>query len=511
MVSHSKCWWIVAAATAALSLTGCVRRTRAPQPLTVAASGLELSDAAVSEAVKNELLAQAAIPPDAVRVTTDQGVVRLEGTVPNLLAKNQAAREAESVRGVRALVNLLQVDAERRPDELIEADVREALAHDPATADETIEVDVRGGKALLKGLVDSPGERDLVAWVASSVVGLRSIENEIALRSAASRSDEDIRQEIAARLHWDALVNGTLVRVAVQDGRVTLQGTLGSLAAKRRLERTAWVRGVRELDAHGVEIAWWARDPGRRSLLTRLDDRELEAAVRAALAEDPRVQASTVDVHSFAGKIVLSGSVTTLSEKDAATRAAEATLGVSEVENHLTVRATLQNPEQTRERIARAFTRHPYLDREKIDVQVQNGTAVLRGQVRSSFERVVAEQVTAREPGVVRVDNQLTAERVEPLTLYDPYAFTLTPLVHPRREPGAEAGTYLSDMEIEKRVRRELLWSPLVDATQIDVEVHAAVATLRGVVMSRAEMLAAINNALQGGAMAVDNRMVTTH
>jgi osmotically-inducible protein OsmY len=52
-----------------------------------------------------------------------------------------------------------------------------------------------------------------------------------------------------------------------------------------------------------------------------------------------------------------------------------------------------------------------------------------------------------------------------------------------------------------------MFWSPFVDANQVRVKVDAGIATLEGKVDDYAEMHAAVENAFEGGATRVDNRL----
>lgn len=469
---------------------------------------LEFSDAAIVEAVRRELQADPALVDHQPQVTSRDAVVVLEGEVTSLLARRTAELEAKSVRGVRAVVNRLQV---RPPthlsDEQLQPLVVEALRGDPAMSDEAIDVRVSSGVATLTGEVHSPGEAALAEVVASAVVGLRGVKAELSVRSFSERSDADVRSEIEQRLRWDALANAALVQVEVDGGGVSLRGTVGSAAERDRVMRSAWVEGVSQVDAEGLEVAWWARDAGRRSELPEPTDDAIEAAVRAALLHDPDVAGYGVRVHVYDDTVFLSGEVGSLSAKAAAERDAGATVGVAKVVNRLTVRATLENAEAVERRLTSALTRHPYLQNAKIEVRVDSGKTELTGRVASSFERRTAELVAARTVGVQSVHNRLRAVREVRLTTYDPYGLTYYPFDD--LAPAAHAGAtgYGSDREIADRVRGELLWSPLVDASEIDVDVRGAIAILEGEVGSRAEMLAAINNALQGGALGVDNRL----
>lgn len=59
------------------------------------------------------------------------------------------------------------------------------------------------------------------------------------------RSDEDIKRDIEDSLFWDTWVDSTRVDVEVQNGVVTLTGTVSSIIEKRAAGDDAWdVPGV---------------------------------------------------------------------------------------------------------------------------------------------------------------------------------------------------------------------------------------------------------------------------
>lgn len=64
-----------------------------------------------------------------------------------------------------------------------------------------------------------------------------------------------------------------------------------------------------------------------------------------------------------------------------------------------------------------------------------------------------------------------------------------------------------SDAEIRADIKDQLAWSPFVDAERIIVTVEDGVATLTGSVVSWAAMDAATENAFEGGATWVRNRL----
>lgn len=81
-----------------------------------AAAVTHLSDADIAAAVESELRTDPAVSANLIDVATLSGVVTLSGRVPNLLSRQRAVRIAESVKGVRAVVNTLQVVPPLRSD-----------------------------------------------------------------------------------------------------------------------------------------------------------------------------------------------------------------------------------------------------------------------------------------------------------------------------------------------------------------------------------------------------------
>jgi osmotically-inducible protein OsmY len=105
---------------------------------------------------------------------------------------------------------------------------------------------------------------------------------------------------------------------------------------------------------------------------------------------------------------------------------------------------------------------------------------------------------------VVDVRNHLEVSNIQTLTenpyvddwsIYD-FAWYTGPIV-----------TSKSDATIEKDIEDEFLWSPFVDGDDVKVSVTAGVATLTGSVDSLNEAIAARENAFEGGAVSVINKL----
>ncbi len=72
-------------------------------------SARKLTDANIENAVERQLLSDQAVPAYRITVESENGIVSLAGTVGNILAKERARNVTEAVKGVRSVVNMIQV------------------------------------------------------------------------------------------------------------------------------------------------------------------------------------------------------------------------------------------------------------------------------------------------------------------------------------------------------------------------------------------------------------------
>ena len=469
----------------------------------------DLNDRTISEAVVDEYVIDPGVPGYLIDVDTKTGIVTLTGTVDNILAKERAAHIAETVRGVRAVVNRVKVNpGHDRSDDVIKRDVTLALAEDPATDSYEIDVNVASKVVQLGGTVDSWAERELCATVAKGVKGVVDVTNLISVQYKTKRTDSEIRQDIVQRMRWNALLDHGLVDVKVKDGAVTLTGTVGSAAEKREARMDAHVAGVKSVDDSALEVARWARDEDlRKDKYAIKSDDEVRQAIKDALRYDPRVKSFEVEVDVNRGAATLYGRVDNLMAKRAATQDARNTVGVVRVENRIQVKpeSTLADA-QIKGRILKAIARDPLLGLYEVNVRVAGGVATLHGSVDSAYERSHAEQVVAKVEGVTYVENRLDVQRWDRLP-YQPYAYDPFPYDFGWYLP-TKRFDYRSDSQLKEEIQDELWWSPYVDEERVTVHVENGKAILTGTVASWSEYIAATNNAFEAGAEIVDNDLV---
>jgi osmotically-inducible protein OsmY len=187
--------------------------------------------------------------------------------------------------------------------------------------------------------------------------------------------------------------------VKVNNGVVTLTGTVDNLAAKRAAaedaKNTVGVRRVRNyLRVRPVNL---------------VPDGMLVDHIKAALQRDPHVERYEVIVSVVNGKAFLSGVVDSQFEKDQAEDVASRVAGAIAVDNNITVASTplLKSDWEIRQDIKDELWWSPYVDSSEIAVSVKDGVATLRGLVEGWAEQRVAIE-NAYEGGAFSVRDELT-------------------------------------------------------------------------------------------------------
>ena len=465
-----------------------------------------ITDKQITNAVEARYVFDNAVHWMFVDVKTNNGIVTLSGTAENLLAKDRAARIAESIKGVRSVVNNIAVRAVARTDEEIRQDVEKALLMDAATDSYELKPLVKDAVVTVTGTVQSFQEQNLSLQLAKGVRGVKEVKDGIDVKYKAQRPDPEIVADAQRALENDVWVNASGIKVTANGGKVTLSGVVGSAAQKTRARTLAWVMGVNEVQDEGLKVdPLLASDMRRSPTKTVRNDEQIQQAIKEAFVADPRVFSFNPEVEVVNGIATLTGVVDNIKAKNAAEQDARNTLGVLSVRNYLKVRPANAPPDDTlAQNVKQALLRDPIVDSYEIDVKAGNGTITLEGNVDSYYEKSQAEDVANRINGVVLVNNKLNVDSPG-VTYYnlrwDPY-FHYDPYYH-----GSTSTSFRHDAEIRNDIEDELFWSPFVDADEVDVAVDNRVATLTGTVDTWNELNAAVENAREGGATGVINRL----
>lgn len=214
--------------------------------------------------------------------------------------------------------------------------------------------------------------------------------------------DSELQDRVLTELKWERQLDASNVTVEVRDRRVILGGSVRTypekVAAEQAAGRVPRVQHV--VNELSVDLA-----QGHE----RSDAALLEEVTRVlgwdALVPADRVRATVTD-----GCVTLRGEVDWDHQRVAVEQAVTPLLGVTAVENHITIRpkwATGELPQQ----VIDAVRHHRELHTRHVRIEALRGMIVLRGHVPSLYERSAVEHVAWDAPGVVGVVNELSIDR----------------------------------------------------------------------------------------------------
>jgi osmotically-inducible protein OsmY len=189
--------------------------------------------------------------------------------------------------------------------------------------------------------------------------------------------------------------------VAVKDGVVTLAGYAKSYLDKWRAERVvSRVKGVKAV-VNNIQV--------RLPSASERTDPDIARAAVDALRWNVSVPTERVKVKVENGWVTLEGDVDWYFQREAAERAVRYLTGVKGVSNLITVKAR-PTPSDVKKKIREALERGAEFDAERITVEVDGNTAILRGTVRSYVESRDAERAARNAPGITDVKNKLVVD-----------------------------------------------------------------------------------------------------
>lgn len=219
--------------------------------------------------------------------------------------------------------------------------------------------------------------------------------------AVATRSDEEIRKDVADQLHWNSRVDATRIRVKVTEGVVRLAGAVSTYSACQAAEEAAsLVPGVKSVENQlEIEYPSGAEIPA---------DAEIVANLVNCLHWDSDLENADIDVSVNDGWVILRGTVDAYWKKLRAEELASTLTGVQGVSNELAaVPSGTYEDRLIADSIVAALERSVHLDAEFIDVRVNGGVVTLSGSVASLPAFREAQQTAEYTPGVMAVHNDL--------------------------------------------------------------------------------------------------------
>lgn len=214
-----------------------------------------------------------------------------------------------------------------KTDQQLKTDVVAELAWTPPINATGIGVAVKDGVVTLSGGVETYLEKHAVERAVRRVGGVRGIALDLDVRLAPphQRSDAEIARAALDALGWHSMVPDDKVKVAVDDGWVTLTGEVDwgyqSANAEQCIRPLVGVRGV----------------SNQIGLTQRASPADILAGIEAALTRHARREAKHIAVEVDGGVVTLRGEVGSMAEHEAALGTAHAAKGVTRVVDRLEV------------------------------------------------------------------------------------------------------------------------------------------------------------------------------
>ena len=140
-----------------------------------------------------------------------------------------------------------------KTDSTLQRDVMDELAWDPSIDHAHIGVTAKGGVVSLTGFVSNYAQKMTAEHAAERVHGVQGIAEELKVRFLfdPKTSDEEIARRVLDVFAWDVIIPNDKVMVKVEEGYVTLTGTLDwnyqKDAARKAAGRMSGVLGVNNL------------------------------------------------------------------------------------------------------------------------------------------------------------------------------------------------------------------------------------------------------------------------
>lgn len=241
---------------------------------------------------------------------------------------------------------------------------------------------------------NSTTETTSTLTVVSNIDNWRGVMNE-----TQSRKDQEIKVDITNQIYWDSRVDASNVKVGVEEGNVTLTGTVKTYRARSAAwDDAAVIEGVKKIK-NGLEV----QAPETQS---RIPDEELEESIMIRLNFDQDLHGD-FSISAKSGVVTLNGTLPNFYQKLLAEDIASQTIGVKSVINNIAVVPTNKlSDELIGKDITKAFLRSR-VDPETIDVMVEDGLVTLNGKVQWGKEWLIAMNIARNTFGVVDVRDEI--------------------------------------------------------------------------------------------------------
>jgi osmotically-inducible protein OsmY len=207
--------------------------------------------------------------------------------------------------------------------------------------------------------------------------------------------NDTLKTNVHNKLAFEPGLNSNNINMSVENGIVTLSGTVRTFFEKKLAEKA--VQNVRGVKGVLEEL---------RASTQRSDKEIAEAAIRT-LEWDVVIPKDKIQVTVENGEIRLTGEVAQQYQKEKAYHDVRSLYGVKNIFNHIEIKSSVSSQEISK-KIMREFQRNAVLDAKNVQVQTEGSRVVLKGKVRSWAEFSEAKKAAWSVPGVTEVKEELS-------------------------------------------------------------------------------------------------------
>lgn len=218
-----------------------------------------------------------------------------------------------------------------KKDEEIKKGVIDSLFWDSRVDASNVNVDVHDQEVTLRGTVSNYHSSEAALFDAWRVPGVTKVDNQLLVKFPSKvgvPSDNEIQSHIENMLLWTDSTRDAEIEVKVNNGRVTLDGSVDAYWKKLRVDQIV-------KDAAGVvDLKNRLAVVPSKSIVDDIIGEELAKAIDRSYAVD----VDDVDVRVKDGTVTLSGKLPNRMAIDATLDAARNTLGVKEIVDRLVIK-----------------------------------------------------------------------------------------------------------------------------------------------------------------------------